>query len=483
MLHAYEQPPTFVSDVDMPLGEGDLDILTMDAILLDALSLRAPEIMSSSAGKDTSTPGYYVGTSGERIWWGSFQMQSGMTTLTIEGWAQKGASETFQTFINGVGVDTTAVPNGAAFTITVSISGYTAGDVLQVSVYIVGSGYGGSGVATKYVIYDAYASPISVGVAWPGVPTFAGTYSGALLNQLGNAIIYVAARLNAVPYQPYLAQYYAHGSSVNADVYPLWYGAVERANGSNFLIIRILPMILANIAEFYRVKVGGLTVHTSSTYTVGGVDDDTLAIDLSGYTASTRLEAIIETVITTGAALGPSGDRNSRYHLWDVHMANDAPATAAAPTEFTAAELISATTVNTRLNALATMVSGAKARLDANPRIFNRVRLMRRMYGRTPGQYAVFGPANTYVQRFTRKGARLVVRGKGVKLGWGAITTKAEKTQTTAYSVDFAHTQQITDGDGYQTKTVYLDTLGTLRRGQAYSVIGDEVGYAAEYGI
>ena len=471
---------TAVDAVDMTVGEAMLDVLTNNTTVLDALSFRAPDVTSSSAGKDTSTPGYYVGTGGEVIWRGSFQKQSGMTTLTIEGWAQKGASESFQLFLNGVGMSTTAVPNGTTFTLSCSLAALSAGDIGDVVVQISGSGYGGSGVATAYKINSAYVSPISVAASWPGVPTFAGTYSATLLNQLANCQIYLAQRLNAIPHLGYAAQYYAHGSSVQSDVYPLWYGAVERGNGSNILNIRILPMVMANIAEFYRVKVNGSTVHTGATMTVGGSRDDYLSIDLSSFSAGVRLETVIETVITTAPAAGPSGDRNSRYHLWAVRMSNASPAVAAAPYDFTADESLSSSSLDTKLNALATTLSAAKARLDANPRIFNRVELMRHMYGRDSGQYAVFGPANTYVQRFTRSGNRLVVRGKNVRVGWGSISTKAEKTVTTAYAVDFAHSQQLTDGDSYQTKTIYLDTLEGLRRGQVFSVIGDDVVYAAE---
>lgn len=481
MLQAYEVPQTMVDGVGMTLGEAWLDTVTTNTIVLDALSFRGPTPTSSSAGKDTSTPGYYVGTGSERIYRGSFLMQSGMTTLTLEGWAQKGASESFQLFLNGVFDSTLAVPNGATWTMSATISGMTVGSVVAVTLQISGSGYGGSGVATKYVVYDAYVSPApSIGVAWPGVPTFSGTYSATLCNQLANAQIYLAARLNALPILPHQAAYYVHGSSITSDVYPLWWGAVERANGSNILNIRILPMIMANVAEYYRVKVNGSIVHTGATMTVGETRDDYLSLDLSSFSSGTRLEAVIETVITTGAAAGPSGDRNSRYHLWAVRMSNSAPATASAPYDFTADESLSSTSVDTKLNALSTALSAAKARLDANPRIAGRVPLMRRIYGRDPGQYQVFAPNNTYVQRFVRQGSRLVVNGKNVKVGWGAYSTKAEKTVTTAYSVDFAHSQQLTDGDQYQTKTIYLDTLEGLRRGQAYIVGGEDVVYAAE---
>jgi hypothetical protein len=482
MLQAYEPPYTAVDGVDMTLGEAMLDVYTQNTIVLDALAFRGPDVISSSAGKDTSTPNAYTGLATEVIWRGAFLMASGMTTLTIEGWAQKGASESFQLFVNGAGISTTAVPNGTTFTLTWTIAGLSAGDVGDVIIQISGARTAPQALAAKYVIYDAYVSPVSVASTWPGVPTFSGTYSAALLNQLGNCQIYLAQRLNALPHMGYVGQYYVHGSSVTADVYPLWWGAVERANGANILNIRIVPMLPAagNTAEYYRVKVNGSIVSTGATMTAGQARDDYLAIDLSSFTAGTRLETVIETVITTGAPLGPSGDRNTRYHLWTVRMSNAAAAVMAAPYDFTADESLASTSVDTKLNALSAALLAAYTRVNGNPRIFNRVPLMRHIYGRDSGQYSVYAPANTYVQRFVRAGQRLTVRGKGVKVGWGAYSTKAEKTVTTAYAVDFAHSQQLTEGDQYQTKTIYLDTLEGLRRGQAYIVGGEDLIYAHE---
>jgi len=483
MLFAWENPQTCVDSVDQLVGESLLDVLTINTTILDALSFRSPDVTSSSAGKDTSTPNFYVSGASwptQLIWRGAFQFQAGMTTLTIEGFGQKGASESFQLFLNGAGLTTVAVPNGAAFTLTGSLAGMSAGDVGDVTVQISGTLTPAQASAAKYVIYDAYVSPISVGAVWSGVPTFAGTYSAALLNQLGNAQRYLVARLNAIPHLGFVGQYYVHGSSVTGDVYPLWYGGVERANGSNILNIRIVAMLPAagNVAEYYRVKVNGTIVSTGATMTAGQTRDDYLSIDLSSFTAGVRLECVIETVITTGPAAGPSGDRNSRYHLWAVRMSNASPATAAAPYDFTADESMSSSSLDTKLNALASTLSAAQARIVANPRIFNRVPLMRYIYGRDVGQWNTFTPAkssaNTFIQRIVRNGTRLTVRGKGLSVSWGAYSTKSDKTTTNVYSVEFAHSQALTDGDQYQTKTIYLDTLDGLRRGMTYVVGGDE---------
>lgn len=487
MLHGYEIPPTFVDGsltdprLAVQLSEGDLDVLGGNVSVLDGLSFRAPDVISSSAGKDTSTPNAYTGLATEVIWRGSFYKASGMTDLTIEGWAQKGATEDLQLFLNGAGMLTQAVPNGAAFTLTCSVASVAVGDVGEVVIQISGARTAPQALAAKYVIYDAYVGPVVIIPTWPGAPTFASTYSAALLNQLGNCQIYLAARYAAIPYLPFLAAYYAHGSSVTGDVYPIWWGAVERANGANIMNVRIIQRTIANVSEYYRVKVNGSIVHTGAALAAGQQRDDYLSIDLSALSASTRLEATIESVITTGPTTGAGGQNNSRYDLWAVRMSNSAPALASAPYDFTADESMSNGTLNTRLNAYASTMTAAKARIDANPRIFDRVRLMPRMYGRDTGQWSVFTPANVYAQRFTRKGARLVIRGKGVRVGWGGVSSKSDATTTNVYSVDFAHELALTDGDLYQTKSIYLDALEGLDRGMAYSVIGDDVTFCSEY--
>lgn len=483
MLHAYQSPPLFIDDVQQPLGAADLNVLRNNAVLLDAASFTSSPATQSSAGKDTSTPGYYVGVAGERIWWGSFQFFVGMTTLTIEGWAQKGASESFQLMVNGVVKQTLAVPNGAAFTLNWTITGLASGDVAEVEIDIAGSGFGGSGVTTNYQIYDAYVSPApTIATSWPGLPTFAGTYNMARLNQIINASAYLYDRINAIPSLPTITQLYVHGSSVTGDVYPLWYGTVERSNGNNTLRAYIRMANFGNVSESYRIIVNGTTVYTSPTIGVGQTVETTHAIDLSSQPAGVRLPVRIEHVVTTGPVLGASGDRNSRFHISGIKMYQTAPGVGSAPDNFNSGALMASAAVDTRLNAIVALLSAAKARIDTHPRIFDRVRLMRRMYGRNENQYAVYAPNNTYVQRFVqRTGGRLIVRGKNVRIAWGALSTTAEKTVTTAYKVDFANTQDVIDGDTVQTKTIYLDTLEGLRRGMTYQIIGENVMYAAEY--
>jgi len=75
---------------------------------------------------------------------------------------------------------------------------------------------------------------------------------------------------------------------------------------------------------------------------------------------------------------------------------------------------------------------------------------------------------------------RLTIRGKAVRVGWGGVSSKADATTTNVYSVDFAHSEALTDGDAYQTKTIYLDALKGLDRGLALYVYGDDMVYAAE---
>lgn len=484
MLHGFTTPPgPFVDDVGQQPGEAVIDTWVNNAVVLDAASFRSAYTLASSGGKDTSTPRYYVGVNGERVWWGAFQYFTGMTTLIIAGWAQEGNGESFQLRINGAVKVTQAVPNGTTFTLSWTIAGLANGDIVEVEVTISGSGFGGSNVDTAYLFWEAYVTPLPLAVVWPGLPTFSGTYNAARCAQVSNAQNYLYTRLNALPMLPQLASIYVHASSVTGDVYPLWYGSVERSNGNDTMALPIIAWVLANVSETWRVKVDNTIVHTSAPLTAGDYDDHRdLEIDLSSFPANQRLDVRIEAVVTTGPALGPSGDRNSRYHIVAPQMIQT-PATATPPADSTAGELLHSTTLDGRLNTIVSILNGVKTRLDNNPRIFDRVPLMRRMFGRNDNQYAVFAPNNTYALRFKRQGARLVVRGKGVKICWGAASTKAEKTTTTAYKVEFANNVNVTEGDAVETKTVYLDNLEGLKRGMQYFVVSesDPVVYAAEY--
>ena len=73
------------------------------------------------------------------------------------------------------------------------------------------------------------------------------------------------------------------------------------------------------------------------------------------------------------------------------------------------------------------------------------------------------------------------MRGKAVTLAWGAISTKADKTVTTAYTVDFGHSTGLTDGDKVETKEIALDSIEGLRRGMSYFVFAENLVYCAEY--
>lgn len=476
MLHGYQSPPLFVDDVDQPLGAADMNVLAGNAVLLDAATFRAPPGFASSQAGDKNQP--YIVTA-ERLWWGSFQYLAGMTTLTIEGWAQRGASENFSLIVNGATKQTIAVPNGATFTLTWSLSGLTSGDVVEVEVQI--SNQPGSAAVTTYRFDDAYVSPApTVATSWPSKPTFGGTYNAARLTQLANGAAHLYNRINAIPILPHIAQLYIHGRS-SAGTFPLYVGSVERANGNDTLSFYLRIMNFGNVAEYYTVSVNGSVVYTSATYTVGNVAETYHSISLSSFSAGARLAVRVDSVVTTGAVEGPSGNRNTRFHLWNVRTTQSAPSVAVAPTEWTADESISASTVNGRLNAIATTLDGANTRITSTARVFNRVRLMRRMFGASDVQYAVFIPTHTFVQRFIRQGARLVVRGKAVTLAWGAISTKADKTVTTAYTVDFGHSTGLTDGDKVETKEIALDSIEGLRRGMSYFVFAENLVYCAEY--
>ena len=191
----------------------------------------------------------------------------------------------------------------------------------------------------------------------------------ARLNQIINASAYLYDRINAIPSPPTITQLYVHGSSVTGDVYPLWYGTVERSNGNNTLRAYIRMANFGNVSESYRIIVNGTTVYTSPTIGVGQTVETTHAIDLSSQPAGVRLPVRIEHVVTTGPVLRASGDRNSRFHISGIKMYQTAPGVGSAPDNFNSGALMASAAVDTRLNAIVALLSAAKARIDTHPRI------------------------------------------------------------------------------------------------------------------
>lgn len=472
-----ELPATFVSDVNVPVGAADMNNLRDVAILLDGLTYRRVNVCNSSGPQTTGDAADWHSKGDYRqSWWGLYY-RSGMTTLTIEG----SCANQLDFYINGTFNSSQAA--ATPFTKNITISG-TDGDVILLEVKTNGNpnpSTGTSGYTPKYIIYDVYAGPITVASSWPGVPTFAGTYSAALLNQLRDAAQYIWDHVTAVPLLPNIAQTYI-ASTHKAETLKMFHGSVGRYHSND--ILRVIGTLNCRVnAEHYVILLGGATSVTSSTYTAGQNITFSHPIVLT-HTLGTRAEVEIRAVNEDNTYANTPGVFSS-YSFVVMRSEADSSgyASASPPTAFTAEESISDTTLNSRMNSIGTMLSNAKGRLDARPELWNRARAFRRVYAKDDTQ--VSRNMKRHGAIFQRQGDTLIVRGKGVKIGYGAITFKppAKEGDPINYSdFTFAVEQSVgTTEDKIQTNTVPLDSIPGLQPSMLYYVWAPVLEYAGEF--
>jgi hypothetical protein len=456
-------PPAFVSDVNLPLSAADLDMLRDAAIALDGLSFRRMNMCTSNVNqRDNEASSWHAASDFRQSWWG-LRLRTGMTTLTIEGTT----AVRLDFYINGTFNSFQAA--SAPFSKAITLGAFTDGDILLLEIKTNGN----TTRTAKTVIYDVYVGPIVVSSSYAGTPSFAGTYSAALLNQLRTDAQNLYDRINAVPIAPLVANIMTQATH-KAETLEMFAGSVGRYETSEAL--RFVGQIYCqNTAEHLELFYGGSLAYTSPTYTVGQSAAFSTPITLT-HTLGTRAEVIVNAVVTSTPALNPP-QNFSVYSFTTMRSESGFYPVAAPPTAFTAEESITATTLNTRLNAIAAMLSTVKTRLDTRTDLWNRARACRRVPAIDDTQ--VTRNMKRHGCLFQRQGDVLVVRGKGVKIGYGAITvTPPGENEAINYSkFTFAYEQSVGSGDTDKitTETVYLDSLPGLYPGMLYYVYGGPV--------
>jgi hypothetical protein len=372
-------------------------------------------------------------------------------------------------YINGVFNTFQAISAGFAKNIT--LGAFTDGDVLLLEIKTNGN----VSQTAKIIIYDVYVGPIVVSSSYAGTPSFSGTYSATLLNQLRTDAQNLYDRINAVPIPPLVANTMTQATH-KVETLEMFAGSVGRYETSE--ILRVVGQIYCqNTAEHVEIFYAGGLVYTSPTYTVGQSATFSFPYAMT-HTLGTRAEVIINAVVTSTPALNPP--QNASIYSF-LAMRSEALTAgypvATPPTAFTAEESISAATLNSRLNAIATMLSTVKTRLDTRTDLWNRARACRRVPAIDDTQ--VTRNMKRHSCLFQRQGDVLVVRGKGVKIGYGAITvTPPGENEAINYSkYTFANEQSVGSGDSDKitTETVYLDSLPGLYPGMLYYVYGGPV--------
>jgi hypothetical protein len=468
-------PAYQVDNVNAPVSvEGLVARLRDAAIDLDGWSYR------KQAAFDGNSNGYVSHAAGDfRVWWGPLRWQTGMTALWLDGFASGWGSATLKVYLNNNPTAAATITLATSWSTNISISsGYSDGDIILIEVRTSGN----TTKTSRYLVQEVFGTPITVASSYPGVPTFASTYDAARFNQMIDACQNLYDRIAAVPIPPTMGHFWVSGTH-KVETATLYAGSVLKAQSQDRLVIRGSSNIF-NDAEHLKVYLDGVLAYTGSTWTLGTNNVIDIAITLSG-SVSNRVYVQIDEVVTnaaTNAALFASGqmELNSRFtfHTIRAEATTSYPA-AAPPTAFVADVAISAATLNSRLNAISTMLSAVNTRLNTATWLWNRAYAVRRRFAIDDAQNSKL--AGVFTHSFQRFGDRLIVSGKNVSIGWGGRVIKPQDDAWRDYTYEYAQTKNVISGDKVDTVEVFLEECEGLYVGQQYAVTGVDVYDAAEY--
>lgn len=475
-MSAYVQPPIFRDNVGQLISAADLDILRHNVGLAEAYTWRWSEVLANSGGVETAyTIGNYESETGDvdLAWDGYLLIKSGMTTLTIEGRTAGVGNSVFSLRLNGAQVQTWA-PGAASWAITQSLSGYAAGDVVRISVYVQNLGQ-----LTKtgtIFIKDVYGAPLTVPDAWPGVPTFGASFGASQLTQLSNATSWIINRSGLVARAAGLSLRYGLGSLAGPDRRIVYSGTVGRYYAEQGLRLgfQVADNQLPNLHA--EVWVNGALAWDSGTIPQGTTNFDQW-ISLASVPLGTRAEIEIWSNQLTPIPRGPGW----HFSIWTIWTLTAVPNTASiytTPSLPPAADvLISQSSLTNDLNTLAGIITAAKARIDAQPNFYGRVRAQRRWFSKYDKADTLAIKRNP--PRLWRGGDALIVNGKGVSLAYGGVSIPTNDRGVAYHDYTWVKTQPIIEGDKLGTQVVWLDAIPGIFRGTAYYLAG-EVHYAEE---
>lgn len=469
----------------------DLNHVRRAVRMIDAWTYRNEPALDSSTGLDTNTPGYYDNSDPLRIWWGAALFRTGVTSITIEGYARQYGSEVFKVWVGGGETSRSGTLAGTitppatltTFSSTFSISGFTDGQVVSIEITVEGTRPGNE----NYQISDVYLSPVTKSgwVAPPAFSAVADATNAAKLTQLCDAAQWLYERVRLVPVIPRLAMYYNLGPFKDPSFgdaqhtnRPLYYGSVGRYYANSDLHIYGAVNSPTAAGWNYLVYLNSVLAYTSPTYGTGATLIDQ-RFSLNSYTLGSRVRVALLASVSDGGTADPS--RFTRWTIGKIHAVAQtsgwpyATLPAAFPNPSTST--INADTLRARLASLSTILTNAKTRIDARPEQWARSRAHRRHYTRNGGVGEGLLQARARPYFWQRTGNELIVQGKDVKLCYGPITTTPDAQSSGWENYTFQREEDIADAEN--GTTVYLDDYEGLDMGARFALKGN-VTYAAE---
>lgn len=487
-------PTRFVDsddDHEVFVNGADLNLLRSNAINLDGLTYRQHPFFTSQAGPDTGSVNHHS-QGNTYIFRGAFQFATGMTTLTVQGYAAGYGSnpEDVQIYLyKADNQDEDGSHPSSATKVTVPVTNNWTGTVslaplnlVNGELYYVDVRWDPSNYFDTMDVYECYVGPVPSVGTWGGVPTFDGiNFPASKFNQLVAAEQWLFNRINIMPLYPLMAQMYRQATH-KQDGINIVSGGVHKHYAEDTLRLELTVTCFCP-KEKVQLFLNGSVVWESSYLADGKTADIVAVVPLTSYPVGQPIKAVLYAKVDQGRDY-PDDEKtlNSRYtiRIFRTEAASSYPA-ATPPAAFPRNLEIAASDLTARLNAIATMLQNTYNRIAADTFTWNRIRVMTRPMAQDAKQFTRI--KKRYVPRFERRGARLFVRGKGIKLGYGANTLENpdEDGDDKEFKYTLAHMVDVTDGDKVQWKTVYLDTAPALYKDETYYALGEITQYVAEY--
>ncbi|MCG8348230.1 MAG: hypothetical protein MI924_10680 [Chloroflexales bacterium] len=471
MLQTYQDSPAFANN--QIFAAADYNVLRSNLQTLDRVTLLGRVAFSRYAATTADNPAK-TDADPLSVWYGSFEYTTSATTATVVTWsASVLGTETYQVYFDGVlrGSITAANGNQAITINNINTFGYNEGQVVDVDVRLVGTN-----TASQYQVWDAYISPLALSDAWPGVPTF-GAISSANLNQLSNAIDWIARRVNLQRFQPFFTVRKFPGLFWSPTTWPIWSGTITRSTNATQLVLRTWYSGAGGYTEFLELLVNGAVVQSIGP--ISGDSGATFIYDMSGIAVGALAAIQFRSTVTAGAG---NDTIRTRHSIVDCFVQDPAPTYQTQPPVETATGSDTFATVQSQLNSLATNANALKSRIDSNTDRWSRRRFFRRRYGLDgPGgfQQEYYTPI-MFPQR-ARLGDLLIVKGQNIGIGWGSFGLNVINDEPGGHiGVEWTQNENLIGADAAETVRIGFDRFAGLYPGKLYAITGTDVRYVAE---
>lgn len=477
-LSSYVDSPLFTDNTE--LSATDINILRNNVILLEGISKRAQNISCT----DVRVDGFSLGDS---VWKGGFLYRVGMETahfIYTSTAVGAGATPQFKIYFNDVEVHTRVLASESNVTIAIDVDdkGYSDYTIVTVDCRLTGDPEAYD--STPYVFYvsNAYVynlSPI-MSSAYPGTTTF-GTLNATNLNKLSNSLDWLAERMSLLPYVAFMGLRNWKGSfdaTYLSGLTTIWIGSVIPQTNNTRLFISYEYTSRA-VETYLRVNINGNNFDYGP-YGLNQTASATVSLDLI-----TDAGCALNTLYSLGIL-----DRQTQEHpdwrqrqsslitIKAVWVGSSSYSYSAAPTENQMLESLTFSTLQTRLNAIKTIIDSIKTTIDASAVIWERTQIFRGRYANNAFQEDYWGDEMVAYNR--RVGDVLWVKGKGLTIGWGPLTIKS-RGDTEKLEYKFQHEESLTSGDQIESKFFHLNQFEGLFPGVEYYVFGTEMIYVAEH--